>query len=182
MRARCLRPTIALLLCPLLVGAALVSGRAKASGIPSVHEDSGYTESGQASWYGPRHEGLRTTSGEVFDSSKMTAAHASLPLGSYVRVTDTSTGRSIVVRVNDREPPHGVRCIDLSRAAATKLGFASRGVADVTLAAISADEARGAAEELAEAPDDATSIDGRSGLRVRPTAPRGQRRMHRGHR
>ena len=109
--------------------------------VQQPHKTAGYIESGEASWYGPRHEGLRTTSGERFDSSKMTAAHASLPLGSYVRVTDTSTGRSIVVRVNDREPAHGVRCIDLSHAAAARLGFASRGVADVTLAQATPEEA-----------------------------------------
>ena len=138
---------------------------------PRVHDAAeAYTESGEASWYGPRHEGLRTTSGERFDSSKMTAAHASLPLGAYVRVTDTSTGRSIVVRVNDREPPHGVRCIDLSRAAAERLGFAARGVADVTLAQVSADEA---GLELAEAPADATSVEGRA------IAPHGRRHTRR---
>ena len=95
------------------------------------------------------------------------------------RVTDTSTGRSIVVRVNDREPPHGVRCIDLSRAAATRLGFAARGVADVTLAQISADEARSADEELAEAPDDAADVEARS---ARATAPHGRRHTHRARR
>ncbi len=160
----------------LILGLSLATGAgaAKAGQAPSVHDAAtSYTESGEASWYGPRHEGLRTTSGERFDSSKMTAAHASLPLGSYVRVTDTSSGRSIVVRVNDREPPHGVRCIDLSRAAAEKLGFASRGVADVTLAQISAEEA----QELAEAPDGSLPVEGAT-----PTAPRGRRHTHRAHR
>ena len=179
MRAHGLRPTTALIFGALLAGATLVSGQARASQVPTVHDEAGYIESGQASWYGPRHEGLRTTSGEPFDSSKMTAAHASLPLGSYVRVTDTSTGRSIVVRVNDREPPHGVRCIDLSRAAATRLGFAARGVADVTLAQVSADEARGAEQELAEAPDDASDVEARS---ARLTAPHGRRHTHRARR
>jgi rare lipoprotein A len=111
----------------------------------------GFHESGEATWYGPRHEGRRTSSGEVFNSRKLTAAHASLPLGSYVRVTVQATGRSIVVKVNDREPPHGVRCIDLSREAASRLGIVSRGVADVTLDSA----APGEATELAEAPDDA---------------------------
>ena len=72
-------------------------------------------------------------------------------MGSYVRVTMQRTGQSIVVRVNDREPPHGVRCIDLSRAAAARLGFLGRGVADVTLAQV---DSPAAVEELAEAPDD----------------------------
>ncbi len=175
MRAPSLRLTTALIFCPMLACAGLASGTARASQLPAVHDDSAYTESGQASWYGPRHEGMRTTSGERFDSTKMTAAHASLPLGSYVRVTDTSTGHSIVVRVNDREPPHGVRCIDLSHAAAARLGFAARGVADVTLAQVDADQA-GAEEELAEAPDDA------AGLPKRAIAPHGRRHTHRAHR
>ena len=122
------------------------------AGVPDgAGYETGYIESGQASWYGPRHEGLRTTSGERFDSSKLTAAHASLPLGSYVRVTVQQTGRSIVVRVNDREPPHGVRCIDLSHAAAERLGIAARGVADVSLAEATPDEAT----EVAEVPEEA---------------------------
>ena len=179
MRAHRLRLTASLVACLLLALAGLGTPYAKASPRPAIQDEARYTESGQASWYGPRHEGLRTTSGERFDSSKMTAAHASLPLGSFVRVTDTSTGRSIVVRVNDREPPHGVRCIDLSRAAATRLGCAARGVADVTLAQISADEAQGADEELAEAPDDAADLEARS---ARATAPHGRRHTHRARR
>lgn len=127
-----------------------------------------YTEEGQASWYGPRHEGQRTTSGERFDSSRLTAAHPTLPMGSYVRVTMEQTGQSIVVRVNDREPPHGVRCIDLSRAAAARLGFLGRGVADVTLAQVGAPAAD---EELAEAPEDAPP--------PRAIARHGRRHTHR---
>ncbi len=114
-----------------------------------------WTESGEATWYGPRHEGHRTTSGERFDPKKLTAAHPSLPIGSWVRVTVEGTGATVVVRVNDREPPHGVRCIDLSRAAAARLGFVGRGVADVTLARVSGPEA----VEVADAPDDARSVD-----------------------
>ena len=149
---------------------------ARADQTPRVHDAAdAYTESGEASWYGLRHEGMRTTSGEPFDSTKMTAAHASLPLGTLVRVTDTRSGRSIVVRVNDREPSHGVRCIDLSRAAAVKLGFAARGVADVTLAQVSADEA---SQELAEAPEGAQTIE----ASARATAQHGRRHTRRAHR
>jgi rare lipoprotein A (peptidoglycan hydrolase) len=125
-------------------------------------------DSGQATWYGPRHEGRRTTSGEVFDSHKLTAAHASLPLGSYVRVTVRDTGRSVVVKVNDREPPHGIRCIDLSRAAASRLGIVNRGVADVTIETAGRADA---AEELAEAPDGAVPVEG-----ARPRALRARHR------
>ena len=138
---------------------------------PSVHDEAAYTESGEASWYGPRHEGKRTTSGEVFDSGKLTAAHPSLPMGSYVRVTVQTTGRSVVVKVNDREPPHGVRCIDLSREAARRLGIIQRGLADVTLAQVDASEAT----EVAEAPETATSV--KSGV----SAPRGRRHRHHAH-
>ena len=89
--------------------------------------------------------------GKYSTAINLPAAHASLPLGSYVRVTVQDTGRSIVVKVNDREPPHGVRCIDLSRAAAVSLGIAGRGVADVTLAAATREDA--VEEEVAEAPE-----------------------------
>jgi rare lipoprotein A len=131
-----------------------------------------YTERGEATWYGPRHEGRRTTSGEKFDSSKLTAAHSSLPMGAWVRVTDTGTGRSIVVRVNDREPPHGVRCIDLSRAAAARLGMLGRGVADVSLARISPAEAT-RAPELAEAPEAAQTVE--AAAHRHAIAPHGRR-------
>jgi rare lipoprotein A len=111
-------------------------------------------DQGEATWYGPRHEGLRTYNGERFDSRKLTAAHPSLPMGTMVRVTDVATGRSVIVRVNDREPPHGVRCIDLSEGAATALGIHGRGVAEVTLTAVEDSErADEAPVEVAEAPD-----------------------------
>jgi rare lipoprotein A len=118
-------------------------------------------DTGEASWYGPRHAGLRTFSGERFDPRKMTAAHPSLPIGTMVRVTDVATGRSVIVRVNDREPPHGVRCIDLSEGAASVLGIHGRGVAEVTLTAVRTQDMPDAAPvEVAEAPDDAVALDG----------------------
>ena len=159
--------TLALASCLASGGAAISAGAAAA-----VVE--GYTESGQATWYGGQHEGKRTTSGEFFDGAKFTAAHPSLPMGSYVRVTVEQTGRSVVVRVNDREPPHGVRCIDLSHAAAERLGIVSRGVADVSLAQVSGDDA----VEVAEAPEDA----GSAPAHVRSTAQHGRRRKHRARR
>jgi rare lipoprotein A len=131
---------------PLCAGVAT----AETVGTAPASKASEVIESGEATWYGPRHEGHRTSSGEMFDSHKFTAAHASLPLGSYVRVTVQSTGRSLVVKVNDREPQHGVRCIDLSQGAAARLGIVSRGAADVTLATATRDDA----VEVAEAPDD----------------------------
>lgn len=93
----------------------------------------GWTESGQASWYGGAFAGGRTTSGERFDPSAMTAAHTTLPMGSRVRVTRQDTGASVVVSVNDRLPRHRRRVIDLSRGAASRLGIVRHGVAWVTL-------------------------------------------------
>ncbi|GJE26236.1 septal ring lytic transglycosylase RlpA family protein [Methylobacterium organophilum] len=87
-----------------------------------------------ASWYGPGFHGRRTASGERFDQNAMTAAHRSLPLGSLARVTDSKTGRSIVVRVTDRGPAAWTgRAIDLSRGAALALGILSRGTASVRI-------------------------------------------------
>jgi len=90
----------------------------------------GNAMSGMASWYG---ESQTTASGERFDKHKMTAAHRTLPLGTYVRVTNTRNGRSVVVRINDRGPYGHGRIIDLSEAAAKKLDMIDAGVAPVTL-------------------------------------------------
>lgn len=97
---------------------------------------SGYRERGVASWYGTKFHGRNTSNGEVYDLYGMTAAHRSLPIPSYVRVTNLNNQRSVIVRVNDRGPFHGDRIIDLSWAAAKKLGFADQGVARVEVEAI----------------------------------------------
>ena len=89
--------------------------------------------SGHASYYGEELAGNPTASGEAFDPAKMTAAHRTLPLGSRVRVTNTSTGDAVVVRINDRGPFHGQRVIDLSKAAARKIGMVRTGTARVKL-------------------------------------------------
>lgn len=91
------------------------------------------TESGTASWYGGRFHGRRTASGEIFDASRLTAAHRSLPFGTRVRVTNLENGRRVVVRVNDRGPWRSGRIIDLSREAARSLGFLARGTVSVRL-------------------------------------------------
>jgi len=140
-----------------------------------------WEEHGQATWYGPRHEGRRTSSGERFDSSKLTAAHATLPMGAWVKVTVEETGRSIIVRVNDREPPHGVRCIDLTREAASRLGIVSRGVADVTLAQIASPPAGDQPEELAEAPDTAQPVQAVSTAHHRTRARHARKHPRHGH-
>jgi len=94
-------------------------------------EPDNYKEYGNASWYGTKFHGQRTSSGEPYDMYKLTAAHRSLPIPSYVRVTNLDNKRSAIVRVNDRGPFHSERLIDLSYAAAVKLGFADRGTARV---------------------------------------------------
>ena len=96
----------------------------------------GYKEQGVASWYGKKFHGHLTSNGETYDMYAMSAAHRSLPLPSFVRVTSLENGRSVVVRVNDRGPFHGDRLIDLSYAAAAKLGFLQKGTARVEVEAI----------------------------------------------
>ncbi len=86
---------------------------------------------GMASWYGDRHHGRTTASGEPFDMHDMTAAHRTLPFGSVVRVLDRKTLKSVIVRINDRGPGKRSRVIDLSKAAAEELGIIKRGVAPV---------------------------------------------------
>lgn len=83
----------------------------------------GTRQVGEASWYGPGFHGRRTASGEVFNANDMTAAHRTLPLPSYVRVTHLASDQSVIVRINDRGPYHGGRIIDLSQAAARRLGI-----------------------------------------------------------
>lgn len=95
-----------------------------------------HVERGLASWYGAKFHGRRTSSGEVYDMHQMTAAHKTLPLPSYVQVTNLDNQRSIVVRVNDRGPFHRGRIIDLSQAAANKLGILKAGTARVEIRSV----------------------------------------------
>jgi rare lipoprotein A len=95
-----------------------------------------YRERGVASWYGRKFHGQKTSSGETYDMYAMTAAHPTLPLPSYARVTNTATGRSVVVRVNDRGPFLHDRVIDLSFAAAHRVGIAQKGSGEVEVEAI----------------------------------------------
>lgn len=156
----------AALLPPMFASVMLLAGTAEAK----AAQDGGWKEAGEASWYGGRHQGRLTSSGEPFDERAMTAAHARLPLGSRVRVTLRDTGRSVVVTINDRQPPKPHRIIDLSRGAATRLGLVDRGVGDVTLTPVG----MRMAEEVAEAPDDHP---GRGG----PLNPRRRDRPHTRH-
>ena len=93
--------------------------------------DPDYDETGVASWYGPNFHGKLTANGEIFDMNRLTAAHKTLPLPSLVRVTNTENGRSAVLRLNDRGPFAGERIIDLSRAAAERLGTRRQGLGRV---------------------------------------------------
>jgi rare lipoprotein A len=95
-----------------------------------------FRQRGLASWYGKRFHGRKTASGETYDMYAMTAAHPTLPIPSYVRVTHVASGRSVVVRVNDRGPFHPGRIIDLSYAAALRLGYIQAGHAEVELESI----------------------------------------------
>lgn len=94
-------------------------------------------ETGLASWYGAKHHGKRTASGEIFDQKKFTAAHRTLPWGSIVKVTNLDNGKSVEVRINDRGPFTKGRIIDLSRAAARAVGMLESGVSLVRMELLS---------------------------------------------
>jgi len=95
-----------------------------------------YRQKGIASWYGKKYHGQKTSSGELYDMYAMTAAHPTLPIPSYARVTHAGSGKSVVVRINDRGPFRGGRVIDLSYVAAYKLGFIQAGSAEVVVESI----------------------------------------------
>ena len=92
-----------------------------------------FTQTGRASWYGRQFHGHLTASGERYDMNALTAAHRTLPIPSYARVTNTKNGKSVIVRVNDRGPFHGSRVMDVPKAAAQKLGFISRGTTHIKI-------------------------------------------------
>jgi rare lipoprotein A len=94
-------------------------------------DDPNYRAEGMASWYGDDFHGRLTANGEVFDMASLTAAHPTLPIPSYARVTNLSNGKSLIVRVNDRGPYHGNRLIDVSNRASELLEFKGKGVARV---------------------------------------------------
>lgn len=102
-----------------------------------------FVDTGLASWYGAKHHGRRTASGEIFNQTSFTAAHQRLPLGSIVKVTNLENGKSVDLRINDRGPYQKGRIIDVSRAAATVLGMTRSGLARVRVELISSPEAVG---------------------------------------
>ncbi|ALH95650.1 septal ring lytic transglycosylase RlpA family protein [Acinetobacter equi] len=92
-----------------------------------------FSQTGVASWYGRQFHGRPTASGETFDMNGLTAAHRTLPLNCYIRVTNNTNGKSVVVKVNDRGPFHGNRVVDLSYGAAKQLGITNQGTAKVSI-------------------------------------------------
>lgn len=101
-----------------------------------LNSSNGYKQRGVASWYGKKFHGHRTSNGEIYDMYKMSAAHKSLPLPTFVRVTHLKNGKSVILRVNDRGPFHRNRLIDLSYVAAKKLGITATGTGLVEIEAI----------------------------------------------
>ncbi len=108
---------------------------------PATENLTGWHQTGLASWYGPDFQGKETANGEIFDMNDLTCAHRSLPLGTWLKVTDLHSRKWIVVRVNDRGPVPETRIADLSAAAAHMLGMGSRGVSRVRLDVIDARQA-----------------------------------------
>lgn len=96
----------------------------------------GYKVRGKASWYGKKFHGYRTSNGETYDMYAMSAAHKTLPLPTYAKVTNLDNGKSVIVKINDRGPFHDDRVIDLSYAAASKLGILNKGTGNVEIHAI----------------------------------------------
>lgn len=96
-----------------------------------ITDNQPFTQRGIGTWYGKKFHGQRTSSGEIYDMYKMTAAHPTLPIPSYARVTSTESGEQVIVRINDRGPFHATRVIDVSYTAALKLGFLGKGSHEV---------------------------------------------------
>lgn len=112
-----------------LIKSANMSYKVRGMRYTPVKQVKSFSQTGQASWYGPGFHGKKTASGERYNMYAYTAAHKTLPIPSYAKVTNLKNGKSVIVRINDRGPFHGNRVIDLSKGAAEKIGFS--GVADV---------------------------------------------------
>ncbi|MCA1246866.1 septal ring lytic transglycosylase RlpA family protein [Massilia sp. MS-15] len=131
---------------------------------PMLHNDP-FVQRGVASWYGVKFHGQKTSSGELYDMYKMTAAHPTLPIPSYARITSVETGKSVVVRINDRGPFHASRIVDVSYTAALKLGLLGKGSHQVELERLFPDdpirlasERRSAASEAQSAPPEIVAL------------------------
>lgn len=101
-----------------------------------MDNEAGYSATGFASWYGRKFHGHLTSNGEIYDMFQLSAAHTTLPIPSYVRVTNLDNGKSIIARVNDRGPFHDGRIVDMSYAGAVMLGYADKGTARVQVEAV----------------------------------------------
>jgi rare lipoprotein A len=126
------------------ISLALIAALFASLSLPLLAAAPGQVQKGIASYYHDSLHGNKTASGQIYNKNKMSAAHKSLPLGSKVRVTDVRTGKSIVVKVNDRGPFVKGRIIDLSRRAAAELGLLKKGVTPVKVEVLSVPGRRGA--------------------------------------
>ncbi|BEV18015.1 septal ring lytic transglycosylase RlpA family protein [Herbaspirillum sp. DW155] len=110
--------------------------------VPITDNNQPFIQRGIGSWYGKKFHGQKTSSGELYDMYKMTAAHPTLPIPSYARVTNLKTGKQVIVRINDRGPFHSNRIIDLSYTAALKLGYLGNGSSELEVERILPEEAQ----------------------------------------
>lgn len=120
-----------------------------------VTDEEPFVQRGVSSWYGKKFHGQRTSSGEIYDMYKMTAAHPTLPIPSYARVTSSATGKQVVVRINDRGPFHAGRVIDVSYTAALKLGLLGKGSQEVIVERLLPNRGISIAEQRRNAPQTA---------------------------
>ncbi|MFM9973172.1 MAG: septal ring lytic transglycosylase RlpA family protein [Beijerinckiaceae bacterium] len=145
-------------------------------------ENTGYSASGQSSWYGDAFHGRKTANGEIYDKNSYTAAHPTMPLPSYARVTNATNGRSIIVRVNDRGPFHGGRIIDVSERVAHALEFKHLGTARVRVDYVQRASTKGSDDrklvaslrtdgQLAQLPGGSTPIPSQQPILVASAAP-----------
>ena len=120
-----------------LISAVMLASTVPFASTTSADSGIGHVQKGIASYYHDSLHGRKTASGQRYNKHRLSAAHKTLPLGTKIRVTDTKTGRSIVVRVNDRGPFVKGRVVDLSKAAAQELGIINRGIAKVDVKVLS---------------------------------------------
>ena len=140
-----------------------------------ISDNRPFKQRGIGSWYGKKFHGQKTSSGELYDMYKMSAAHPTLPIPSYARVTNLKTGAQVIVRINDRGPFHSTRIIDLSYTAALKLGYLSSGSSELEVERLLPDEiARMAENKRNGIPDTATAAPAAEAVSVGSVTPPGQ--------